>query len=129
MGVHKNPQDFRLSYHTDTHAYSLKCYTCISQSSNTNCMTTTNCTAGLDSYCKTSVASAGAAGISVTSITKTCDATCTATSGSNVAGSASVSCCSTDLCNTSGAISVKSSYAMLALCVGLLLALLGHSSV
>ncbi|KAM4689725.1 lymphocyte antigen 6E-like [Discoglossus pictus] len=108
--------------------YSLKCYTCISQSSNTNCMTATNCTAGLDSYCKTTVASAGVAGISVTSISKTCAATCTATSGSYVVASSSVSCCSTDLCNTSGAISVKSSYAMLALSVGLLLALLGSSS-
>ncbi|KAM4689305.1 lymphocyte antigen 6E-like [Discoglossus pictus] len=109
-------------------AYSLSCYTCVGQSSNANCNTVTNCSALLNNYCMTSVSSAGLAGISVTSITKTCAASCTATSGSYVVASASVSCCSTDLCNTSGAISVKSSYAMLALSVGLLLALLGHSS-
>ncbi|XP_053571393.1 lymphocyte antigen 6E-like [Bombina bombina] len=38
-------------------AYSLSCYTCTNEGSNSNCMTAVNCTAGTDSYCKTSVLS------------------------------------------------------------------------
>ncbi|XP_053571386.1 lymphocyte antigen 6E-like isoform X2 [Bombina bombina] len=38
-------------------AYSLSCYTCTNEGSNSNCMTAVNCTAGTDSYCKMSVLS------------------------------------------------------------------------
>ncbi|XP_053569193.1 lymphocyte antigen 6E-like [Bombina bombina] len=91
-------------------------------------MTAVNCTAGIDSYCKTSVAAAGIGSLSIASITKVCAAVCTPSSLSLSVASTSVSCCNTDLCNTSGASSVKSSSTILALSVGLFLALLGKSS-
>ncbi|XP_053571394.1 lymphocyte antigen 6E-like [Bombina bombina] len=109
-------------------AYSLSCYTCTSQSSNSNCMTAVNCTAGTDSYCKTSVSAAGIGSVSFTSITKECASACTAVNMDLSVASTSVSCCNTNLCNTSGASSVKSSSGILALSVGLFLALLGKSS-
>ncbi|KAM4704903.1 uncharacterized protein WCC33_009714 [Rhinophrynus dorsalis] len=104
-------------------AISLKCYTCTVQSSNSNCMTATNCTAG-DTYCKTSVVSAGIGSVSATTITKTCASSCTASSFGVSVASTSVACCSTDLCNTSGAYGIKSSYAALALALGFLSVLL-----
>ncbi|XP_075437591.1 lymphocyte antigen 6E-like [Ascaphus truei] len=103
--------------------YSLSCYTCTSQSSNANCMTATNCTAS-DTSCMTSVVGAGVAGVSFSSITKTCTSSCTPSNFGFSVASTSVTCCSTDLCNISGATSVKTSYAALALSMGLILALL-----
>ncbi|KAM4603138.1 lymphocyte antigen 6E-like [Discoglossus pictus] len=109
-------------------AYSLSCYTCTGEISNANCMTATNCTVGMDSYCMTSVASASVVGVSAGSITKECTAFCSPTNIGFLGVSSSVSCCSTNLCNVSGASSVKTSYAMLVLSVGLLLALVKNSS-
>ncbi|XP_053571938.1 lymphocyte antigen 6E-like [Bombina bombina] len=108
-------------------AYSLSCYTCLSESNNANCMTSQSCS-DTDAFCMTTVAAAGVAGISFASITKECAAICQETGIGILGASTSVSCCDTDLCNTSGASGVKSSYAILALCVGLLLALLRNSS-
>ncbi|XP_053571396.1 lymphocyte antigen 6E-like isoform X2 [Bombina bombina] len=109
-------------------AYSLSCYTCTNEGSNSNCMTAVNCTAGTDSYCKTSVLSVKSRSYSKTSITKECASACTALNVDLSLASTSVSCCNTNLCNTSGASSVKSSSGILALSVGLFLALLGKSS-
>ncbi|XP_073485527.1 lymphocyte antigen 6E-like [Aquarana catesbeiana] len=107
-------------------AYSLQCYTCVSATSNSNCQTVTNCSSGLN-FCQTTLASVSAFGLSTTSITKNCAASCTASGGSFVVGSTSVSCCSTDLCNTSGAISIKSSYSVIVLVVGTLVMLISGS--
>ncbi|XP_075704843.1 lymphocyte antigen 6E-like [Rhinoderma darwinii] len=104
-------------------AFSLKCYTCYIQSNNANCMTAENCTSG-ETYCKTTVTSAGAVGFSVVSITKMCAISCTATSTSFSVASSSVSCCSSDLCNTSGGASIKSSYAAIILALGSILTIL-----
>ncbi|KAM3910018.1 lymphocyte antigen 6E-like [Leptodactylus fuscus] len=108
-------------------AHALRCYTCTGASSNSNCMTATNCTLG-ETSCMTSVGSVSFAGISATSITKTCAASCTPTASTSfVVGSASVSCCSTDLCNTSGGASIKSSYAAILLALGSVLMILKSS--
>ncbi|XP_040289282.1 lymphocyte antigen 6E-like [Bufo bufo] len=107
-------------------AHSLQCYTCVSATTNANCQTAANCTNG-QTYCETSVTSVSVAGISATSITKTCAVSCTPTSGGFIVGSASVSCCSTDLCNTSGGASIKSSYAAIILALGSILTILKSS--
>ncbi|KAM4688891.1 lymphocyte antigen 6E-like [Discoglossus pictus] len=105
-------------------AFSLQCYTCTGESSNANCMTATNCTAGSDSYCKTSVIAGGIGALTYATITKECASTCVETNLGIVVYSSSISCCSTNLCDTSGAPGMKSGYAMLALSVLLPLALL-----
>ncbi|XP_075067305.1 lymphocyte antigen 6E-like [Mixophyes fleayi] len=104
-------------------AYSLSCYTCTSQGSNSACMTATNCTA-TDTTCMTSVFAGGIGSLSGASITKTCTSVCTATGFSAVVVSTSVSCCTTDLCNTSGASSVKSTYTILAVALGFIVTFL-----
>ncbi|XP_072010710.1 lymphocyte antigen 6E-like [Engystomops pustulosus] len=103
--------------------YSLKCYTCTSQSSNTNCMTPTTCSAS-DTTCMTSVVAGGLGSLSGASITKSCTAVCTETGFNAVVVSTSVSCCSTDLCNTSGASSIGSTTSVLAAALGAVTVLL-----
>ncbi|XP_053323902.1 lymphocyte antigen 6E-like [Spea bombifrons] len=95
-------------------AVTLQCYTCTDQSSNSNCMTATNCSESSTS-CMTSVISGGFGGQSATTITKSCESACTATSFNVFVVSTSVSCCGTNLCNTSGAGSVRSGSSLLAL--------------
>ncbi|XP_075128038.1 lymphocyte antigen 6E-like [Leptodactylus fuscus] len=108
-------------------AYSLTCYTCMTQSSNSDCLITqTPCGSG-EGYCRTSVALVSWAGISSASITKTCAAACQESSSSFIGASASVSCCSTDLCNISGGASIKSSYAAILLALGSILIILKSS--
>ncbi|XP_053321971.1 lymphocyte antigen 6E-like [Spea bombifrons] len=107
-------------------ALSLKCYTCLSESSNTNCLTETNCS-NTESYCQTTVSAVSVAGISASSISKICASSCTPYSAGLSVASASVSCCSTDLCNKSGATSIKSGFTVLALSLGLVLLLLRDS--
>ncbi|KAM4704902.1 lymphocyte antigen 6E-like [Rhinophrynus dorsalis] len=104
-------------------AVSLQCYTCTVQSSNSNCMTATNCTAN-ETSCMTIFVSASVWSVSTTTITKACASNCTASSFGMSVVSTSVACCSTDLCNTSGAYGIKSSYAALALALGFLSVLL-----
>ncbi|XP_069477849.1 lymphocyte antigen 6E-like [Ambystoma mexicanum] len=94
-------------------AHSLRCYTCISETSNSQCMTATNCTSG-ETNCKTDVINY-AVGMS---ITKSCASTCTETDVSVAGVGYKTACCSTDLCNTSGATGVKISYVVLAATVG-----------
>ncbi|XP_073488743.1 lymphocyte antigen 6E-like [Aquarana catesbeiana] len=106
-------------------ALSLQCYTCTSQSSNTNCKTPTNCSA-TDTNCMTSIVAGGLGSISGASITKTCTAVCAATGFNAVVVSTSVSCCATDLCNTSGASSIKFTYTILAVALGFLGALMSQ---
>ncbi|KAE8599851.1 hypothetical protein XENTR_v10017358 [Xenopus tropicalis] len=103
-------------------AYSFSCYTCIAQSRNEDCMSTTTCSAS-EPYCMTTVASAGIGSLKYTSITKTCSIACKASSFGTSLGSGSVSCCSTSLCNVSGASGIKYSYSALVLSLGLLLVL------
>ncbi|XP_072269360.1 ly6/PLAUR domain-containing protein 2-like [Pyxicephalus adspersus] len=107
-------------------AYSLECYTCANIASSSNCNTKTNCTSGWN-YCRTDVTSASV-GISVTTITKTCALSCTASTASVPGvGSVSTSCCSTDLCNSSGANSIKSSYSAIFLLLGTIVMLISGS--
>ncbi|KAG8539282.1 hypothetical protein GDO81_021126 [Engystomops pustulosus] len=108
-------------------AHSLQCYTCTAASSNSNCQTATTCSSG-QTYCMTSVGSASVAGISVTSITKTCALSCTPSSAGYLVASASVSCCTTDLCNTSGSTSIKPGSAAIILALGAILAILKSSA-
>ncbi|XP_066434807.1 lymphocyte antigen 6E-like [Eleutherodactylus coqui] len=82
-------------------AHSLKCYTCIGELTNANCLRETECSRG-ESYCQTAVATATAHGQSATGISKVCTSSCTPYSDSNSIASVSVSCCTTDLCNYSG---------------------------
>ncbi|XP_077346655.1 lymphocyte antigen 6E-like [Lithobates pipiens] len=108
-------------------AYSLSCYTCTAATSNSNCQTATTCPASA-TYCETIVGSATLLGVSATSITKSCAASCTASSGSALGvASASTTCCTTDLCNISGAISIKSSYSVIVLVMGTLVMLISSS--
>ncbi|KAM5158031.1 lymphocyte antigen 6E-like [Mantella aurantiaca] len=107
-------------------AFSLQCYTCSSQSSNTNCMTPTDCSAS-DTTCMTSVVAGGLGSLSGASITKSCTSVCTATGFNAVIVSTSVSCCTTNLCNVSGASSIKSTYTILAVALGFLGAVLRQS--
>ncbi|XP_077127493.1 lymphocyte antigen 6E-like [Ranitomeya variabilis] len=107
--------------------YSLSCYTCNGQSSNTNCMTATNCSSA-STYCMTSVVAGGIGSLSGASITKTCASVCTDTGFNAVVVSTSVSCCSTDLCNVSGVSSVRSTYTVLVAALGVLGLLLRRSS-
>ncbi|XP_040208077.1 lymphocyte antigen 6E-like [Rana temporaria] len=106
-------------------ALSLKCYTCNAQSTNTNCMTATNCSA-TDTNCMTSVFAGGIGSLSGASITKTCTAVCTETGFNAVVVSTKVTCCTTDLCNTSGASSIKFTYTILVVALGFLGALMSQ---
>ncbi|XP_056378888.1 lymphocyte antigen 6E-like [Hyla sarda] len=106
--------------------HSLTCYTCTSQSSNTNCMTATNCSAS-ETSCMTSVVSGGIGSLTAATITKTCSSACVATGTNIVIFSSSVTCCSTNLCNTSGASSIKSTSTILAAALGAILVLLRSS--
>ncbi|XP_018430601.1 PREDICTED: lymphocyte antigen 6E-like [Nanorana parkeri] len=107
-------------------AYSLQCYTCSLQSSNSNCQTATNCASG-EIQCETIVGSASAGGYSATVITKSCSSSCTPSTYGTSGASASTSCCSTDLCNTSGAISIKSTYSAIFLVLGTIAMLFSSS--
>ncbi|KAG8431601.1 hypothetical protein GDO86_018003 [Hymenochirus boettgeri] len=99
--------------------YSLQCYTCSSQTLNTNCMNQTNCSSTAN-YCQTNVSSL----YSVSVIDKSCAATCSPTSFSLTFISYSVSCCSNNLCNVSGSTSIKYSSILLALSLGFIVWLL-----
>ncbi|XP_044129530.1 ly6/PLAUR domain-containing protein 2-like [Bufo gargarizans] len=101
-------------------ALSLQCYTCVSESSNDDCLAEGYCTIG-DTYCQTSVASVTIAGISFSNINKDCASLCSPSSTNILGISSSVSCCSTDLCNVSGGAIVKSSYAAILLALGSIL--------
>ncbi|XP_077346658.1 lymphocyte antigen 6E-like [Lithobates pipiens] len=101
-------------------AYSLQCYTCSYETSNSNCKTGTTCPSG-SGYCQTDLVTASAAGISVTVISKNCSSSCTPSSSSVATASTSTACCTTDLCNVSGAISIKSGYAAIVLVMGIIL--------
>ncbi|XP_075067565.1 lymphocyte antigen 6E-like [Mixophyes fleayi] len=101
-------------------AVSLQCYTCAGQSSNANCQTASTCTGG-ETYCETTVGSAGISGYSVTSISKSCSLSCTPVNSGISVVSASVSCCTTDLCNTSGGTNIKYSFTAIILALGFIL--------
>ncbi|XP_068094555.1 lymphocyte antigen 6E-like [Hyperolius riggenbachi] len=104
-------------------AYSLQCYVCTGTS---NCNTAANCSS-TDTYCQTTVVSAGIAGVSLSSVTKICTSACTAVSSSAGLASGAVYCCQTDLCNTSGAASIKSSSAVIFLALGIIVTVLNKS--
>ncbi|KAJ1194687.1 hypothetical protein NDU88_003973 [Pleurodeles waltl] len=95
--------------------HSLACYTCTNQGSNSKCMTATNCTSDATA-CQTVV---GNYLVGIT-VTKTCSSSCVPTSLTVLGVGTTTSCCSTDLCNVSGATSVKTSYLLLAACMGVL---------
>ncbi|XP_077350016.1 lymphocyte antigen 6E-like [Lithobates pipiens] len=101
-------------------AYSLQCYTCTEQTSNSNCKTATTCPSG-NGYCQTAVGTASANGITATVISKTCEASCTPATVTVSGAVGTVTCCTTDLCNVSGAISIKSGYAAIVLVMGIIL--------
>ncbi|XP_063306299.1 lymphocyte antigen 6E-like [Pelobates fuscus] len=107
--------------------FALQCYTCEDQASNTNCMNATNCPAA-STYCQTSVVTGGIGSLPAPTIYKSCESECKAGGFDILIVSGTMSCCSTDLCNKSGATSVKSSYAILALCLGLFLTLIRNPS-
>ncbi|XP_069478256.1 lymphocyte antigen 6E-like [Ambystoma mexicanum] len=94
-------------------AHTLRCYTCTSQTNNSQCMTATNCTSG-ETNCKTDVINYAVG----KSITKACASSCTVTNVGAGGIGYKTECCSTDLCNTSGATGVKISYVVLAATVG-----------
>ncbi|XP_040288798.1 ly6/PLAUR domain-containing protein 2-like [Bufo bufo] len=104
--------------------YSLRCYTCELESSNSNCLTETNCTSSATS-CLTSVGSGSAGGVSATAIIKRCAVSCTPLTTTISGVTATVTCCSTDLCNYS--TSIKSSYAAIILALGSILTVLKSS--
>ncbi|XP_040289624.1 ly6/PLAUR domain-containing protein 2-like [Bufo bufo] len=87
--------------------YSLRCYTCELQSSNSKCLTETNCTSNATS-CLTSVASGSVGGVSATNITKQCAVSCNPSTNTTTGGTTTVTCCSTDLCNYSTSINSTS---------------------
>ncbi|XP_056378889.1 lymphocyte antigen 6E-like [Hyla sarda] len=93
--------------------HSLTCYTCTSQSSNTNCMTATNCSAS-ETSCMTSVVSRRIGSLTNTTITKSCSSDCVAMGFNLSIFSVRVTCCRTNLCNTSGSSSIKSISTILA---------------
>ncbi|XP_069815705.1 lymphocyte antigen 6H, partial [Dendropsophus ebraccatus] len=107
-------------------AYSLRCYTCDTELTNTNCLTATNCTSNTTS-CQTDLLIIRAGSASVTSITKACAASCSATSYSLGTNTLSTSCCNTDLCNTSGGAAITSSYTAIILALGSVLTVLWSS--
>ncbi|CAM4581953.1 unnamed protein product, partial [Lepidochelys kempii] len=93
-------------------SHSLKCYTCIAQSSNDQCMIPTDCTDG-DKYCATIIGTDKSSSSGAVRITKLCLPMCTAASQHAGLGDVSTSCCQRDYCNRSGAASLRISYATL----------------
>ncbi|XP_044151286.1 lymphocyte antigen 6E-like [Bufo gargarizans] len=107
-------------------AYSLQCYTCEVQSSNSKCLTATTCPSNATS-CLTTVASGSAGGVSATAIIKECAVSCTPLTTTIAGVTATATCCSTDLCNYSGSTSIQSSYAAIILALGSILTILKSS--
>ncbi|NWX53730.1 PSCA protein, partial [Promerops cafer] len=86
---------------------SLKCYSCTSQLSNSNCQTEENC--GDKNVCKTDVIRVvGLFSI----ISKGCESSCEVSYKDFNVGNRNISCCSTDLCNVNAAGGVRSSYGL-----------------
>ncbi|KAM3929264.1 lymphocyte antigen 6E-like [Leptodactylus fuscus] len=107
-------------------AYSLQCYTCDLASSNSACLTVTNCSSN-ETYCLTSVGSGSFAGVSSTSILKRCETSCAPTTLTIAGVTATVTCCSSNLCNYSGGAIIRSSYAAILLALGSVLTILKSS--
>ncbi|XP_069815881.1 lymphocyte antigen 6E-like [Dendropsophus ebraccatus] len=105
-----------------TTAFSLRCYTCDTQTSNSNCQTATTC-GSTAAYCMTTVTSDS----KITYVAKTCQDVCQTLSASMNGVTATTTCCSSDLCNTSGGISIKSSYTAIILALGSVLIILKSS--
>ncbi|XP_029448022.1 lymphocyte antigen 6E-like isoform X2 [Rhinatrema bivittatum] len=104
--------------------YSLKCYTCTAQNSNSNCLVETDCSNDTTS-CLTIVGHLTTGSTNDTAITKQCATQCT--KGPSTIGDVSgnvTTCCTTDRCNYSGATSVKISFLALLLPAGFILCLL-----
>ncbi|XP_029448013.1 lymphocyte antigen 6E-like [Rhinatrema bivittatum] len=81
-------------------AHSLKCYTCVGQQSNSDCLTEAVCSSS-DVYCLTAVVPPP--GFNNTSgITKQCAPSCSTMDTEFNGAKASVSCCQADLCNHRG---------------------------
>ncbi|XP_078541507.1 prostate stem cell antigen-like [Lissotriton helveticus] len=89
--------------------HALTCYTCDTVANNADCMTSSKCATGLDSYCMSSYASGSGASY----ISKSCSKTCSEGSATLAGVTAKVTCCSSDLCN--GANSAKLSTTLLSL--------------
>ncbi|KAM4028434.1 lymphocyte antigen 6E-like isoform 1-T2 [Anomaloglossus baeobatrachus] len=104
-------------------AHSLRCYTCMSQISNAQCLTPEICPDG-ESHCKTTMETFKIAGTYTSTYTKACASFCSKIRGF----STSVSCCSTDLCNVSGTgASITASCVPIILALGALLTILKSS--
>ncbi|NXS76423.1 PSCA protein, partial [Pandion haliaetus] len=89
--------------------YSLQCYSCTSQLSNSNCQTKMDCKD--KETCKTDVIRViGLFNI----ISKGCDPSCESFHQDFSVGSRNVSCCNSSLCNVNAAGSVRCSYGMAA---------------
>ncbi|KAJ1195872.1 hypothetical protein NDU88_005139 [Pleurodeles waltl] len=86
---------------------SLRCYTCLTQTSNAECLKPADCPTG-NFFCETFI-SKNPHGVSV--ISKTCQSLCHEASEAL----SSTTCCKTDLCNESGANSVRISYTVISL--------------
>ncbi|XP_062483355.1 prostate stem cell antigen-like [Pezoporus occidentalis] len=88
---------------------SLKCYSCMSQLSNSKCQTEVECKE--NELCKTDVIRI----IGLVSIfSKGCESSCESLYQDFRVGNRNISCCSSDLCNVNAAGSVRSSYGMAA---------------
>ncbi|NXW45989.1 PSCA protein, partial [Nyctiprogne leucopyga] len=88
---------------------SLRCYSCSSQLSNSNCKKEVECKSA--EICKTDVIRiVGLFNI----ISKGCDSPCQAAYQDFSVGNRNISCCSSNLCNVNAAGSVRYSYGMAA---------------
>ncbi|NXN31584.1 PSCA protein, partial [Nycticryphes semicollaris] len=88
---------------------SLRCYSCMTQLSNSNCQKEVDCKA--KEMCKTDVIRvSGLFNI----ISKGCDASCAPTYENLGVGNRNISCCNTNLCNANAAGSLRSSYGIAA---------------
>ncbi|NXC19811.1 PSCA protein, partial [Corythaeola cristata] len=89
--------------------YSLQCYSCMSQLSNSKCKTEVECKD--EETCKTDVIRVvGLFSI----ISKGCDSSCAPLYQDFSVGNRNISCCSSNLCNANAAGSVRCSYGMAA---------------
>ncbi|NXJ95881.1 PSCA protein, partial [Corythaixoides concolor] len=89
--------------------YSLQCYSCMSQLSNSKCKTEVECKD--EETCKTDVIRVvGLFSI----ISKGCDSSCAPLYQDFSVGNRNISCCSSNLCNANAAGSVRGSYGMAA---------------